>query len=53
MTAWRTLAHHNTPVPPDWRERVAMRFDQRLRRIGIWAELGLFGARACLDAAGE
>ena len=53
MTAWRTLAHQPADVPADWRERLGSRFDQRLRRIGGWAELGLYGARACLDTAGE
>jgi len=53
MTDWLTLAHHATPPPDDWRQRLGQRLDQRLRRIGPWAELALFGARACLDAAGE
>ena len=52
MTGWTTLAHQ-TEVPPDWRERLGRRLDQRLRRIGSWAELALYGARACLDLSGE
>jgi len=46
-------AHYaGTPPPADWRERLAARLGQRPRRIGVWAELALYGARRCLDAAG-
>ncbi|RZL64788.1 MAG: hypothetical protein EOP81_07170 [Variovorax sp.] len=41
------------PPPLDWREALAHRLGQRPRRIGLWAELALYGARQCLDAAGE
>ena len=52
--AWRTLAHVCVdPLPADWREQLATRIGQRPRRIGPWAELALYGARLCLDAAGE
>ncbi len=41
------------PLPPDWRERLTQRLGERPRRIGAWAELALFGALSCLDAAHE
>ena len=51
---WRVLAHVKLdPLPADWRERLAERLGQRPRRIGAWAELALYGARLCLDAAQE
>jgi hypothetical protein len=50
---WRTLAHHHAAVPPDWHERLLARLETRPRRIGRWAELAIYGARMCLDAAGE
>jgi len=51
---WRVLAHVKLdPLPADWRERLAVRLGQRPRRIGTWAELALYGARLCLDAAQE
>ena len=53
MNTWRTLAHHDAAVPDDWRERLIARLPERPRRIGLWAELALHGARTCLDAAGE
>ena len=54
MSDWRTLAHVVVdPLPADWRDRLAQRLGQRPRRIGAWAELALYGARLCLDAAGE
>ena len=52
--AWRTLAHESVDPPPaDWRDQLAARLGQRPRRLGAWVELALFGARRCLDAAGE
>ena len=40
--------------PPDnWRDQLAVRLGYRPRRIGVLAELALFGALDCLDAAGE
>lgn len=39
-------------VPPDWRDQLVARLGQRPRRIGLWAELALFGARQCLDSNG-
>lgn len=41
------------PLPTDWRDQLARRLGTRPRRIGGWAELALFGARLCLDAAQE
>ena len=51
--AWHTLAHHREPPPADWHARLCTRLGQRPRRLGTWAELAIYGARACLDLAGE
>jgi len=55
MTAdWIVMAHVGlTPPPAGWRDDLARRLGQRPRRLGTWAELALYGARQCLDAAGE
>ena len=54
MKTWRTLAHVVVdPLPLNWRDQLAVRLGQRLRRIGPWAELALYGARLCLDEAHE
>jgi hypothetical protein len=54
MSGWSITGHVVLdPLPADWRERLATRLGQRPRRIGPWAELALYGARLCLDAAGE
>lgn len=53
MTAWHTLAHHAEPPPEDWHARLCARLGQRPRRLGGWAELAIYGARACLDQASE
>lgn len=51
---WHTLAHIVVdPLPSDWRAQLAERLGQRVRRIGPWAELALYGARLCLDSARE
>lgn len=42
-----------TPPPSDWRERLAQMLGARPRRIGAWAELGLYGALRCMADAGE
>ncbi len=42
-----------SPPPPDWRERLAGMLGAKPRRIGNWAELGLYGALSCLADAGE
>ena len=39
--------------PENWRGQLAIRLGHRPRRIGILAELALFGALDCLDAAKE
>lgn len=41
------------PPPLDWREQLASMFGAKPRRIGNWAELGLYGALNCLAEAGE
>ena len=54
MTQWRTLAHIvMDPLAADWRDQLAQRLGERPRRIGAWAELALYGARLCLEAAHE
>ncbi len=54
MTAWRTVAHFVAHPPPDgWRDDLASRIGRRPRRVGVWTELAMYGARCCLDAAGE
>jgi hypothetical protein len=42
-----------TPPPADWREQLAQWLGAKPRRIGNWAELGLYGALRCLADAGE
>jgi hypothetical protein len=41
------------PPPPDWRERLAAMLGARPRRMGTWAELGMYGALSCLADARE
>ena len=41
------------PPPIDWREQLTARLGEKPRRIGIWAELGLYGALQCMADAGE
>lgn len=53
-SVWRLAAHVRLDPPPfDWRGALATRLGHRPRRIGHWAELALYGARQCVDAAGE
>lgn len=40
-------------LPADWRNQLTMRLGHRPRRIGILAELALYGALGCLDTAKE
>jgi hypothetical protein len=40
-------------LPENWRDQLVARLGYRPRRIGILAELALFGALDCLDAAKE
>jgi hypothetical protein len=42
-----------SPPPADWREQLAQLLGAKPRRIGNWAELGLYGAMLCLADAGE
>lgn len=42
-----------TPPPADWREHLARMLGAKPRRIGTWAELGLYGALRCMADAGE
>lgn len=54
MSPWRIAAHVRIdPLPTDWQDQLALRLGKRPRRIGRWAELALYGARLCLDAAQE
>ena len=41
------------PPPPDWRENLTQMLGAKPRRIGTWAELGLYGALRCMADAGE
>ena len=41
------------PPPADWREQLTQLLGAKPRRIGTWAELGLYGALCCLADAGE
>lgn len=52
--AWEVLGRNPHPAPPaDWRERLAVRLGQRPRRLGLHAQLALFGALEALADAGE
>ena len=42
-----------TPPPADWREQLAQQLGAKPRRIGTWAELGLYGALRCMSDAAE
>ncbi len=41
------------PAATDWREQLSNRLGGRPRRLGRWAELGLYGAMECLAADTE
>lgn len=41
------------PPPSDWREQLTRTLGVKPRRIGVWAELGLYGALRCMADAGE
>ena len=41
------------PPPADWREQLAQMLGAKPRRIGTWAELGLYGALRCMADARE
>jgi hypothetical protein len=53
MTVYRIRARCAAPPAADWREQLAARLGGRPRRIGRWAELGLYGALQCMDRGGE
>jgi hypothetical protein len=48
-----TGRYHSMPLPGNWRDLLAGRLGSRPRRIGVWAELALFGALECLTDANE
>lgn len=41
------------PPPADWPEHLVQLLGSKPRRIGTWAELGLYGALRCMADAGE
>ena len=53
MKAWRITGRQFATPPADWRAQLATRLGQRPRRLGEWVEMALWGARQCLDQAGE
>ena len=54
MTVYRIQARCLAdPAPADWREQLAARLGSRPRRLGRWAELGLYGELECLAGNGE
>ncbi|MEC5399348.1 hypothetical protein [Uliginosibacterium sp. H1] len=48
---WRVVACH-VELPADWRERLVRNLGERPRRLGVFGELALYGATACLAQAG-
>jgi hypothetical protein len=50
---WRIAGRTPGPLADDWRERLVARLGQRPRRLGLHAELAVFGALEALAAAGE
>ncbi len=44
---------NSAPPPAGWREALCVMLGAKPRRIGNWAELGLYGALRCLSEAGE
>lgn len=53
-TIWKITGRTRADtLPDDWREQLASRLGQRPRRIGLLAELALYGALGCLDSANE
>lgn len=54
MTVYRICTRFVAqPAAADWSEQLAKRLGGRPRRLGRWAELGLYGALECLAAGGE
>jgi hypothetical protein len=53
VAGWTCVACFDAgPPPPDWRTELVTRLGSRPRRIGLWAELALYGASHCLGRAG-
>lgn len=53
MKIWRILGRQFATPAEDWRAQLATCLGQRPRRLGEWVELALWGARQCMDQAGE
>ncbi len=54
MKAYRIIGRCAAQHPDaDWREQLANRLGSRPRRLGRWAELGLYGALTCMSSASE
>lgn len=54
MSSLVVTGHYRArPPAADWRERLAHMLGEKPRRIGLWAELGLYGALRCMADAGE
>jgi hypothetical protein len=54
MTVYRICARHIAqPLAADWQEQLVIRLGSRPRRLGRWAELGLYGALECMAANAE
>ncbi|MDB5813442.1 MAG: Beta-ketoacyl synthase [Rhodocyclales bacterium] len=52
-TLWEVCGRSGPALPSDWREALAALLGQRPRRIGVWAEAGLYGALQCMREVGE
>jgi len=53
MNGWQIIGRSAlTPPPENWREALATRLGYKPRRIGLWAELVLYGALCCLEDEG-
>lgn len=53
-STWKITGRTSTEPPPEgWRDQLATRLGYRPRRIGVLAELALYGALGCLDNAKE
>jgi len=51
---WKITGRTSAGTPPEnWRDQLVVRLGYRPRRIGILAELALYGALDCLDNAKE
>ena len=52
-STWEICGCSGPVLPDNWREALATQLGLRPRRIGVWAEAGLFGALQCMRDAGE